>query len=129
MCGGWVGEHMGDIVTAASIAMAPFTGGLSLIAAPMGMQMSQQQDAMEQQKDQLREQKKAQQEAQSKAIQQERQSQMAINAANRRQPNVAGIMQTASQQAAGGPSGTMLTGPMGIDMNQTALGKNTLLGS
>jgi len=37
-------------------------------------------------------------------------------------------MADAEMGAAGGQSGTMLTGPQGIDPQQLALGKNTLLG-
>jgi hypothetical protein len=53
---------------------------------------------------------------------------MAMNAANRRQPDVAGIMERAGQQAGGGPSSTMLTGPGGVDPTQLSLGRSTLLG-
>lgn len=51
-----------------------------------------------------------------------------INRANRKQPDVGAIMQSAEAASAGGPAGTMLTGPQGVDPNALALGKNTLLG-
>ena len=51
-----------------------------------------------------------------------------MNAANRRMPDMSSIMANAAKGAAGGPSGTMLTGPGGVDPNALALGKNTLLG-
>jgi hypothetical protein len=52
----------------------------------------------------------------------------AMNKANQKQPDTAAI--TAENKANGksGQSGTMLTGPTGIDMNSLLLGKNTLLG-
>ena len=61
---------------------------------------------------------------------QRKRSEMAINQANRQQPNVAGIMQSAKAGGGdSGASGTMLTGPTGVDPNALALGKSTLLGS
>jgi Flp pilus assembly protein TadB len=51
----------------------------------------------------------------------------ANNRANKKRPNVAGMLD-ANQQSAGGAGGTMLTGPAGIDIGSLTLGKNTLLG-
>lgn len=129
MCGGSAGKVLGDAITIASVVAAPFTGGLSLLAAPTGMQMRQGAEAQEQQEKQLNQQQKAQRQAEASASNQARQNEQAMNAANRRTPNIAGIMERAASQAAGGPAGTMLTGPMGIDPGQLQLGKNTLLGS
>ena len=52
----------------------------------------------------------------------------ANNAANARSPDTAGLL--AANLAAGkqGASGTMLTGPGGIDPSQLTLGKSSLLG-
>lgn len=73
-----------------------------------------------------------QQEAQATSVKQaEAQasaSQQAVNRANQASPDTAAIMSEAGQAAKGGGAGTMLTGPMGVDPNQLALGKNTLLG-
>lgn len=56
------------------------------------------------------------------------QADQAMNRANGKKPDI-GAMLAANQQAAkGGQSGTMLTGPAGIDPNVLNLGKNTLLG-
>ena len=55
-------------------------------------------------------------------------SQQAVNRANRATPDTVAIMSEAGQAAKSGGSGTMLTGPMGVDPNQLSLGKNTLLG-
>jgi hypothetical protein len=54
---------------------------------------------------------------------------MAMNRANQQQPNIAGIMESASAASSGGAAGTMLTGPTGVDPNALALGKSSLLGS
>jgi uncharacterized protein (DUF2345 family) len=56
------------------------------------------------------------------------QADQAVNRANGKKSDI-GAMLAANQQAAkGGQSGTMLTGPAGIDPNVLNLGKNTLLG-
>lgn len=93
--------------------------GYSIYSGEQGKQA--QEDAMKQQQ-------QAQQQAAARAQSQQRKSEMAMNAANRRQPDVAQIMQNASKAAAGGPSGTMLTGPSGVNPIDLNLGKNTLLG-
>lgn len=68
--------------------------------------------------------KKAEQNAKTQADQ----ADQAVNRANGKRPNI-GAMLAANQQAAkGGQSGTMLTGPAGIDPNVLNLSKNTLLG-
>ena len=96
-------------------------------AAGTGYTIAAGEDAKRKQADALTRQKKAQTEAANAAQGQRRQSEMAINKANQQAPNVAGIMQSAS--AMNGASGTMLTGPTGVDPNALALGKSTLLGS
>ena len=55
-------------------------------------------------------------------------SQQNINKANQRRPDTQAAMADATMAGSGGGSGTMLTGPQGIDPQQLALGKNTLLG-
>lgn len=59
---------------------------------------------------------------------QTRQAEEATNRANQKQPDVAGILSAAQQAGKAGASGTMLTGPQGIDPTALQLGKNTLLG-
>jgi Flp pilus assembly protein TadB len=81
------------------------------------------------QQHQLRQQDAAQMQALQQSEKQRQTSEQAMNRANQRTPNVRGIMEGAMQQAAGGPSGTMLTGPMGVDPSALALGRSTLLGS
>lgn len=63
--------------------------------------------------------------AKKNAQQQEEQ----INRANAKSPDIAGMLSANQNAAKGGQSGTMLTGPQGVDPNSLNLGKNTLLGS
>jgi hypothetical protein len=72
---------------------------------------------------------RARDEARANAKIQADKADQAVNAAKNKKPNL-GAMLTANQNAAkGGASGTMLTGPTGVDPNSLQLGKNTLLGS
>ena len=48
--------------------------------------------------------------------------------ANQKKPDTMAILSAAQQAGKAGPSGTMLTGPMGVDPNALTLGKTTLLG-
>ena len=96
-------------------------------AAGAGYSIAAGEDAKRKQASALSKQESAQAQAVNAAQGQRKQSEMAINQANRQTPNVAGIMESAS--AAGNAAGTMLTGPTGVDPNALALGKSTLLGS
>ncbi len=71
----------------------------------------------------------AQKEARNNALKAEQNAQQATNRANQKKPDTAGILDAASQSGKAGASGTMLTGPQGIDPAALNLGKNTLLGS
>ncbi len=51
-----------------------------------------------------------------------------LNRLNPKKPNTGAAMSQLQQAASGGPSGTMLTGPAGIDTAALSLGKTTLLG-
>ena len=96
-------------------------------AAGTGYAIASGEDAKKKQAAALSRQESAQTQAVNAAQGQRKKSEMAINQANRATPNVQGIMESAS--AMGGASGTMLTGPTGVDPNALALGKSTLLGS
>lgn len=52
----------------------------------------------------------------------------ANNKANQKRANSSALLSSNQQAAKGGQSGTMLTGPSGIDPNALQLGKTTLLG-
>lgn len=56
------------------------------------------------------------------------QADQAMNRANQKKPNVAGMLSANQQSAKSGVSGTMLTGPSGVNPVDLTLGKNTLLG-
>jgi type II secretory pathway pseudopilin PulG len=103
--------------------------GASIAAAGVGYTIAAGEDAKRKQADALGKQERAQQQAVNAAQGQRKQSEMVVNKANRQQPDVAGIMQAASARSSDGPSGTMLTGPTGVDPNSLALGKSSLLGS
>lgn len=49
----------------------------------------------------------------------------AFNAANRKRPNIPGLMLGNTSQPGGG---TMLTGPTGVDPGRLSIGKTSLLG-
>lgn len=109
---------LGAVVAGTSAAAAAAGAGYTIAAG---------EDAKRKQADALGKQERAQQQAVNAAQGQRKQSEMAVNQANRQQPDVAGIMQAASAASSGG--GTMLTGPTGVDPNSLALGKSSLLGS
>ncbi len=75
----------------------------------------------------LQMQSQANQRAVESATKQEKSAEENIRAANRKQADVSSIL--AAAQDAGGGDRTLLTGPMGVDPNQLALGRNTLLGA
>lgn len=67
-------------------------------------------------------------EAQKRAEATAKLAEEAVNKANQKRPNVAGMLSSNQMAAKGGQSGTMLTGPGGIDPSKLQLGKTTLLG-
>ena len=103
--------------------------GLGVAAAGTGYSIASGEDAKKKQASALSRQESAQAQAVTAAEGQRLTSQMAINQANRKKPDVSSIMQAAGASASGGASGTMLTGPTGVDPNALSLGKSTLLGS
>lgn len=52
----------------------------------------------------------------------------ATNRANAKRPNTQALLGANILNAKGGQSGTMLTGPQGVDPGMLTLGKNSLLG-
>ncbi len=107
---------MSGVVTAAAVAAAAISTGYSIYS---GQQQAQAQ------KKALSQQQAAQAVAADQAQTQQRRSEMAINAANQKQPDMSAIQKAA---ASGGVAGTMLTGPAGVDPGALSLGKSTLLG-
>jgi hypothetical protein len=80
-----------------------------------------------QQEKSLAMQEQANKQAVATATKQEKSAEENVRAANRKQADVSAIL--AAAQDTGGGDRTLLTGPMGVDPNQLALGRNTLLGA
>lgn len=70
----------------------------------------------------------AQRQAQANADKQASDADQAMNRANQKRPDTSAILSAAQQSGKSGASGTMLTGPQGVDQNMLSLGKTTLLG-
>ena len=96
--------------------------GLALSAVGVAASISQGNKAARQQKD-------AAKKAQANANQTAAAADQANNRANQKSPDSMAILDAASQAGKTGASGTMLTGPQGVDPNALSLGKNTLLGA
>lgn len=73
-------------------------------------------------------QRSAQAQAKAAADKQAQLADEANNRANQKSPDTVGAMSSAQQSGKAGASGTMLTGPSGVDPSALNLGKNTLLG-
>jgi len=113
---------MAAISTIAAVAAA------TAAAAGTGYAVYAGERASDAQKQAMNEQRQAQQQAATQAASQQRRSAQAMAAANRRQPDMLGIMAGAAEGAGGGPTSTMLTGPSGVSSQDLALGRQTLLG-
>lgn len=72
--------------------------------------------------------KKAMRQAKANADKQAAQAEQEMNRANQKQPDTNALLSAAQQSGRAGASGTMLTGPAGIDPSSLSLGKSTLLG-
>jgi hypothetical protein len=73
-------------------------------------------------------QQQAMQQAKTIANQQATMQTEQINRANAKSPDTGALLSANQQAAKGGISGTMLTGPAGVDQNTLSLGKTSLLG-
>ena len=114
---GGLGAAIGSALPAIGAATAAAGTGYAIAAGESGKRAQAQ--AMTQQR-------QAQEAQAAQARSQQRRSQQAMAAATREQPAVGEIMQQAGME--GGPSTTMLTGPMGVNPQQLQLGRATLLG-
>lgn len=74
-----------------------------------------------------RDQKNAQNDAKAAAEKQATASEQAMNAANKKKPDITSILAAAQQASRGGGNSTMLTGPQGAA--PSTLGSSSLLGS
>lgn len=96
-------------------------------AAAAGYSIYSGEQAAKKQEQGLRMQEQANKQAVDTAKKQESAAEQNVNAANRKQADVSSIL--AAAQESGGADRTLLTGPAGVDPNQLALGKSTLLGA
>lgn len=128
MCGG-TGSLLG---AALGYLLAPATGGASLALA-MGAGAAAGDAMVDKPKQQAQDAAAESRTAAEQAVKSsERQADLAYNQVQRGQgktPDVGSMLAGNQQAAKGGDSGTMLTGPGGVDPATLNLGKNTLLGS
>ena len=128
MCGG-TGSLLG---AALGYLLAPATGGASLALA-MGAGAAAGDAMVDKPKQQAQDAAAESRTAAEQAVKSsERQADLAYNQVQRGQgktPDVGSMLAGNRQAAKGGDSGTMLTGPGGVDPATLNLGKNTLLGS
>lgn len=113
---------------ATAIAVGALVASAAAAAAGTGYAVYAGEQGKKAQEKAMQQQQQAQQQAASQAQSQARRSQQAMAAANRRQPDVAGIMAAAGEGGMGTPTGTMLTGPTGVNPMDLNLGRSTLLG-
>ena len=126
MCGS--GAALGAIL---GYALAPVTGGASLaLAAGAGALAGDTlvDKPAEAAKKGLEAQQAANATAIDAATKQASAADQATNRANAKVPDIASMLSENVLNAKGGQSGTMLTGPQGVDPNALLLGKKTLLG-
>lgn len=105
-------------LTAAATAMAAQTG-YSIYAGEKGAKA---------QKNAMRRQEQAQKQAEARALSQQRSSEQAMAAANRKKPDISAIMQAAQEAGNQGAASTMLTGPKGVNPDDLDMAKTSLLG-
>ncbi len=76
----------------------------------------------------LKQQESAQSEARLQALAQEKAADEASNQQNMKSPDTGAMMSAAMMSGKGGVSGTMLTGPQGIEKDKLNTKRSTLLG-
>lgn len=144
----WIGAAAAAAGTIASIDQAKSAKHQGKLQAQQQAEQLAQAQQLEQQKlaqaeklaaDQLAAQQRAQAssiaqaqraQAESKALmdKQLKAADENMNRATQKRPNTARIVDEAAQAGKAGASGTMLTGPQGVDPGSMQLGKSTLLG-
>jgi hypothetical protein len=114
-------NDMSGAITATTVLAAAAVAGTAY-SIYAGEKASQKQGEA------LNQQRQAQSEAKVAAEKQQSTAEQNVNKANAKQPDAGAILSAAGQAAKGGPAGTMLTGPMGVNTADLNLGKSTLLG-
>ncbi|CCJ51971.1 Uncharacterised protein [Mycobacteroides abscessus subsp. abscessus] len=115
-----VGSAVG--LGAGALGVGALAAGALGVGAGLATMQGQQARA------QTKAQQSAQQKAQRQVQQQAAQAQQAMNRANQKQPDAQRALSAIGGAARAGQSGTMLTGPQGVDQAALTLGKSTLLG-
>jgi hypothetical protein len=123
-----LGTALGASAGSALATGALAAGVMGTAAAGTGYSIAAGERGAKMQKQAMGQQKQAQDAAAAQARSQQRRSQQAMAAANRAEPAVAEIMGRAAAEMGGGPSSTMLTGPMGVNPQELQLGRTSLLG-
>lgn len=129
---------MSGVAVAVAAGAAVIGTGYSIYAGEQ--QKKAQQEAMnnqaeynnkqlEAQREALANQKSAQATASAAALKQEKAAEEATNRSLSKSPNSSAILSAAEQTSKSGVSGTMLTGPTGVDPTSLTLEKKTLLGA
>ena len=77
----------------------------------------------------LQAQERAQQQATSAAIRQDRLNEQDVAKANRRKPDLLGLMSAEQSKTSTGSGSTLLSGPLGVSQPSLKLGRTGLLGS
>lgn len=98
---------------------------IGLGTSALNMQYEQGKKAQEAGEAQLQNQKNVQADNVRTTQAQAEMSQVAMNKANSKAPDTSALLASVAKSGTGG---TMLTGPQGVDPNQLALAKNSLLG-
>lgn len=119
---------------AATAVMAAAAVAGAAISYKNGQEQKEAAEKASQQAKQAAEQQATQaeqaaQQAEANAKKQEKTAEEATNRASQKRANTNSVLDAATQAGKSGASGTMLTGPQGIDPAALNLSKNTLLGS
>lgn len=111
----------GAVTTALTVAAAAAVVGTGYSIYSGEQQRSAQADANRKAQEAANQQK-------ANADKTQKMQEESVNRANAKRPDIGALLSSNQQAGKGGASGTMLTGPQGVDPNSLALSKNTLLG-
>lgn len=102
--------------------------GSALGALGIGASIFQGQRQRQVERRARRDQQAAQQRAESRALAEERRAEEERRRLNRRRPDATSLLANQQRDGARGASGTLLTGPGGVNRGQLQLGRSSLLG-
>ena len=121
---------MSGAVTAAVVGGAAYgLGATAATAVAVGLGAGTLKAQNDNAKDALENQKRAQAENVAMAKEAAKKQDEALNAANPKRADVAGILGRMRQQGPQGTGNTYLTSPQGVDMANLNLARNTVLGA